>query len=138
MQVDFMMLADGAEAAAGKIYILGGGWTTVAIPAFPAGYRMSITFGIRVGWNETNERHTFRAAIETADAAPIVEAANGAFEAGRPPGLKPGVDQVVLISTACELALTGPGDFVAVLDVDGERMKRLPFYIIQGVPQMMR
>ena len=36
LEIDFMILADGAQAVGGKLYMLGGGWSASSFPSFPA------------------------------------------------------------------------------------------------------
>jgi hypothetical protein len=92
-----MMLADAAQAVAGKLYVLGGGWSIIGPDPMP----MAIALKIDVPWDEANRRHTLRLALVDDDGQPVVvptptgERAvelSADFEVGRPPGTKPGTD----------------------------------------------
>ncbi len=89
-----MILADYAQAAEGKLNILGGGWniTTGGVPS-------ALAILLEIPWDRTNERHQFRIELVDADGnavigmgpdgeGPIVLA--GGLEVGRPPGIKRG------------------------------------------------
>ncbi len=121
-----MMLADHAQAAEGKLNIIGGGWNVTGPE--PGPFAIAILF--EVPWDRANEEHRFllelvdqdgvAVLVETVDGeAPLT--IEGQFEVGRPPGLKPGT------SLAFPLALNmGPqplapgGRYEWRLTVDGE------------------
>ena len=90
-----MLLADHAQAAEGKLNIIGAGWTVVG-PG-PAPFAIAILF--EVPWDRANEQHHFRLELVGSDGAPVLtETAGGEeplviegqFEVGRPPGVKRG------------------------------------------------
>ena len=91
-----MMLADSAQAAEGKLFVLGGGWTHTG----PAYVPSAIAMIISVPWSEANRRHRLKLSLVTSDGEPFeITGANGVrqalelhteFEVGRPPGLTPG------------------------------------------------
>jgi hypothetical protein len=90
-----LLLADAAQVVAGKLYILGGAWNITGPGGSPI--NMGLAINIRIPWNETNQRHKFRAVLLTEDGQGVKNP-NGEdifieaeFEMGRPPGLKPGV-----------------------------------------------
>jgi hypothetical protein len=90
-----LVLADNAEVAEGKLFILGAGWFQT-IPGSPG----SLAGIISVPWTETNRKHIFVAVLVEADGSPVtIETPAGnqevqlraEFEIGRPPGLPPGM-----------------------------------------------
>lgn len=89
-----MLLCDFAEAVNGKLYIMGGGWTTVLRPNFPT--NMTLAVKLDIPWDQTNRKHTFRASLLSEDFQPVPNdqgepiEATGEFEVGRPPGTRPG------------------------------------------------
>src|SRR6266536_1252452 len=85
-----MMLADAAQVADGKLYILGGGWSVTG----PGPSVFAIALKIEVPWDQTNQRHHFalRLLDQDAQAAMIAGATDplvieGEFEVGRPAGI---------------------------------------------------
>ena len=122
-----MMLADAAQAAEGKLYILGGGWSVTG----PAPSPSAIAVLIQVPWDRTNVEHAFRVELIDSDGDAIVleteaEGAQpvvieGAFEVGRPPGIKPGIPiDVPLAINVGALPLAPGGRYEWRLSIDGE------------------
>ena len=91
-----MLLADAAQEVGGKLYILGGGWSITGPEPLP----MAIALKLEVPWDRTNEQHSLLIELLDDDGNPVLvegpEAdevplqVTGEFEAGRPPGIKPG------------------------------------------------
>lgn len=97
-----MMLADHAQVADSKLYIMGGGWTVAG-----SGVPSAIAIIISVPWDEANVRHTAHLKLVDSDGGAFtVPTPNGeqpfsvsmGFEAGRPPGTKKGSDLPVLLA----------------------------------------
>jgi hypothetical protein len=92
-----LLLADAAQEANGKLFILGGGWSLTG-PDVPP---MAVAVKIEVPWNEANRRHSWELVLVDADGqAAVLQGAEGReelrvggdFEVGRPPGIPPGSD----------------------------------------------
>ena len=91
-----LLLAEAAQVADGKLFVLGGGWNIIG----PAPSPFALAILIEVPWDRTNEEHTVRLELLDADGHPVLAAqAEGedeplvitaGFEVGRPPGLKRG------------------------------------------------
>jgi hypothetical protein len=92
-----LLLADSAQVADGKLYVLGAGWNVVGPQPTP----LAVAMLIEVPWDRANEAHHMRLELLDADGQPVevpsppdgeprplvIEAD---FEVGRPPGLKRG------------------------------------------------
>jgi hypothetical protein len=128
-EIDFMMLADGAQAVGGKIYILGGGWTHIFVPQFPGKPAMPfwLAIGITVPWHLTNRRFTFSIELNDADGQRIEEVAAGEFEQGRPPGLRPGTPQRVLLAVGASPEFPESGRYEFKASVDGQMLRSTSF-----------
>jgi hypothetical protein len=122
-----MMLADHAEVAEGKLFINGGGWTLTG----PGPVPFAIALYIEVPWDQTNTKHTFRLELLDADGRPVTAEtpagtqsifAEGDFEVGRPPGMKPGTPVAfpAAINFASPPAIAPGGRYVWQLTIDGE------------------
>ncbi len=90
-----MMLADHAQAAEGKLNIIGGGWGVTGPGPTPS----AIGILIEVPWDRTNEQHQVRLELVDSDGEPVMAAGTDGevpiviemgFEVGRPPGLRRG------------------------------------------------
>lgn len=98
-----ILLADAAQVAEGKLYVLGGGWTYTGPQPSP----MAVVLLMFVPWGDTNKDHNAILTLENGDGKPhMVDTPMGSqplkaeakFQVGRPPGVKQGSDQVVPIA----------------------------------------
>jgi hypothetical protein len=134
VESDFMMVADGAQAVGGKLYVLGGGWSHLFVSQLPGKplTPFAVALGLRVSYDLTNRRFTFTLEVVDADGQQIGEPpAAGEFEVGRPPGLRPGTSQTVVfaIVVAPEFPAAGRYEFRAL--VDGDLVKQIPIEVVQ-------
>lgn len=90
-----LLLADAAQAAEGKLFVLGGGWSITGPEPSP----MALAIKIEVPWDQANQQHQCRLELLDSDGQPVVvEGPDGeqpifieaGFEVGRPVGVKPG------------------------------------------------
>jgi hypothetical protein len=87
-----MLLADAAQQVGGKLYVLGGGWSTTGTPTGP----MAVAVKIEVPWDRSNQAHDWRLVLVDADGRPVVTSdgqtveVTGQLEVGRPAGLPDG------------------------------------------------
>ena len=69
-----MLLADSAQVADGKLYILGGGWSLTGPEPSPS----AVAIKLEVGWNEIGREHHWELFLEDADGrAVLVETPEG-------------------------------------------------------------
>lgn len=93
-----LILADAAQASAGKVHMLGAGWSVTGTPTSPS----AVVGLIKVPWDRANEGLTLRLNLVDEDGQ-AVQVANlfgaegpqdiafgGSIEVGRPAGLKAG------------------------------------------------
>jgi hypothetical protein len=130
-----LILADYAQAAEGKLNIIGGGWTiTGPIPSPSA-----IGLIVDVPWDQANTKHRFLIELLDSDGQPVMVDTpegerplqiGGEFEVGRPPGIKRGTP--LSFTTAFNLPpqpLEPGSRFEWKLAINGETRDdwRLPF-----------
>lgn len=122
MQQEFLILADAAEAANGKIFVHGGGVDRHSVlpnAKPPINLKADIALGILTDWTETNRTHVLGLTIYTEDAKTVWRM-EGQFEVGRPPGAKPGQQFRQLIAIKGPIPLPERGAFKLVLELDGQ------------------
>ena len=120
-----LILADAAQASAGKVHMLGAGWSVTGSPTSPS----AVVGLIKVPWDRANETLTLRLNLVNEDGQPV-HVANlfgadgpqeiafgGTIEVGRPAGLKAGtpIDSSFVIPIP-SLPLT-PGRYTWNLDL---------------------
>jgi len=120
-----LLLADAAQVADGKLFVLGAGWQWTG----PGPVSMAVAVLIEVPWDQTNVRHRWELDLVDADGAPVrVPTANGSepvvargeFEVGRPPGSVPGASLPVPVAVNfAGLSLPPAQRFSWLLRIDG-------------------
>jgi hypothetical protein len=132
MEVDFLLLADGAQVSEEKLYVLGGGWTIVWSQNFPLAHNTSLAVGVLVDWPETNQRHSIEVALLTSDGQQVgLPLVGGDFEVGRPPGMPAGAAQRFMLAGGTTLNLENPGPYEIVVRVDGTDVKKAAFQALK-------
>lgn len=86
-----LLLADSAQVADAKLFILGGGLTFIG----PNPQPVAVAARIEVPWDLANVRHSWTLELVDEDGNPVIAGDRpvlvaGEFEAGRPPGVAPG------------------------------------------------
>lgn len=132
-----MLLCDAADQVNGKLYILGGGWSTIFAVGQPANVTLAVK--LMVPWDQTNRPHRIAAKLLTDDgeavdlgAGPV--GAEGEIEVGRPPGLKPGTPIDVPLVFPFGGLLMEPGGYAFTLEVDNEPITRTAFRVVAPPP----
>ena len=132
--IEVAILADAVQAAAGKLYVLGGGWDTLLVPRFPARHSMGIGVKVRIPWTMTGRDFTLAVELQDEDGRPVPNSARlrHGFRAVRPPHHPEGIDvSVVRALTFANVPLPGPGGYAfSVLLGDVERA-RLRFRVLE-------
>lgn len=133
MDIDFALLADYAEVVGGKHYLMGGGWDTWFTREVPAQIRLSLSVGVRVGWDETNTQIPVRGRIEDDDGKVLVRF-DAQVNVGRPAHLPPGSTQLAQLAANLPLQIQQFGGYRAVIEVgegDGSVERHIPFQVVQ-------
>ena len=133
-----MLLADSAQVADGKLYILGGGITVVG----PRPQPMGVVIRIEVPWDRANVTHQWRLDLLDEDGHPLIVrdqplVVHGRFEAGRPAGLKPGTPLSVPLAINFPTVPVTPGkSYTWQLAIDGSTQVdwRQSFHVRTGNP----
>jgi hypothetical protein len=112
MEIEFMIIADSAEAINGKLYMLGGGWDQHRSSAYPSQIRMGIAVSILVAWEETNQKHAVRINVADSEGNAILPEVEASMELGRPPGIAPGSKQRAMFAVNAAFPLPRPGSYV--------------------------
>jgi hypothetical protein len=131
-----MMLADSAQVCDNKVNLLGGGWDLLGPQIGPT----SVAMLIRIPWDLTNTKHTWKLELVDSDGAAVSVTTplgneepvqvGGEFEVGRPPGVPKGISlQLPLAINFAPLPVEPGGRYEWRLTIDNESDAdwRLPF-----------
>lgn len=105
-----MLLADSAQVAEGKLYILGGGLSAIG----PHPQPLALAILIEVPWDRANKVHDWKIELLDADGTPVMAGdmpvlVGGEFEAGRPAGAEPGAPLPVPLAINISALPVEPG-----------------------------
>jgi hypothetical protein len=123
-----MLLADSAQVADGKLYILGGGWSVTGPDPTPS----AVAVKVAVDEHEFNDNHHWELFLEDADGQLVqfetpegtqtIEV-RGDFSASSPDGVPPGTPVDVPIAVNFGPIPLGPGSrFTWRMVIDGESL----------------
>jgi hypothetical protein len=113
--IEYVTVANHAEAINGLLYLQGAGWSEIRIARQPNGQLGPAHFGIGVsilvGWTETNQRFPFEIQVLHKDGGEPLLQAQGQVEQGRPPGLAHGSDLRSTLAINVETLFPRPGGY---------------------------
>lgn len=141
VDVDYMVVADAATVAEGKLYIHGAGWDMIGAATFPVVHpQLAVAFLLRVPWNEANLPHRIELDVVNADGQSILPnppgPMGGTVTVGRPANITPGNDLLTpFVFNLAGITFSQPGDYVVVMRVEGSERKRFPLHLISLAPQ---
>ncbi len=130
-----MLLADSAQVADGKLFVLGGGWSQTGPEPAPS----AVALYVKVPWDQANRRHTLVLKLVDSDGdAVLVQGPEGEapiqvqseFEVGRPPGMHQGtpIDMALALNFGpISLAPDGRYEWRLTIDDRSDEDWRLAF-----------
>ena len=130
-EVDFLILADRAEAVNGKLYLMGGAWDQIGVVDFAKPVAFSIALGILIPWNATNQDHTLRVQLLDEDGTRLF-AMDGGFRAGRPPQLPQGGAQHNVLAITVSALLPKPGAYSVEATINDGASRTTSFFAHQA------
>ncbi len=126
MKIEFLMLADAAQVADGKLFTLGGAWSVHRSGNFPSPIQFAVCLSILVPWNEAGTRHPVTLTIADEGGVPIIPPLNGQFEVGKSPEVAEDTTQRSLLAINLNIAIPRPGKY-AVLATAGSSKAETQF-----------
>jgi hypothetical protein len=133
-RVDCFLLADAAQVAEGKLFVLGGGWERLTVPQLPVTRAIEIATRVIVAWTETNRPLAFELQLVTEDGEAMLNPpAAPSVTVGRPVHLREGSDQAIpLVLKVNGVSLQEAGRYVFTLSYEGEELARTAFEVVVG------
>lgn len=132
MQLTTAMLADGAQVAQGKLYILGGQWDRIMVGQFPAQHpSMAVALVIRVEYNEAPKAFNLNVELML-DGKPLGAKTTGHLSIGHAAGLAHGAPQFAPVTaTFNNVQFDGPGRYEFVVSADTDVLGQIPLEVVQ-------
>jgi Family of unknown function (DUF6941) len=135
MRLTTAMLADAAQVQGGKLFVLGGGISTISAATFPVVHR-SIAVAL-IAEIEPGERHRdldLKIELMDEDGKSLGVEAKGNLRVGAPAALPPGALSIVPIVTPFHnVSIPEPKGYVFVVSLEGEELGRIRFRALQTV-----
>ncbi len=131
IDIPYMLLADAAESVGGKLYVLGGGWDRMMVPALPghAAKPFAMGVGITVPYPHTNRKFALSIELIDGDGNQVGEVLSVELEAGRPPGMLAGTSQSIPLAININPEFPEAGPYTFVASIDGDIRKKASFFI---------
>lgn len=130
-EVEFLILAEHAEAIHGKLYLMGGAWETIHVARFDQPVTLSLAAGIQVPWHATNIHHGVVVSVQTADGE-VLAAEQHPIMMGRPAHIEPGTSQRALLVLQMSVVLPRPDRYVVMAAIDETPQARVAFRAVPG------
>jgi len=129
VSIPFLMLADRAEVLLGKLYVMGGLFTTFGTTVEPASLTFAVALAVEVPWNAANELVDMAIIFEDLDANEVARVSFG-MTVGRPPHLTRGaIQRVPFAIPSITLVVPRAGEYVARATINGTPGPRVQFQI---------
>lgn len=136
MDVDFAILADAAEAANGKVSLIGGAFDTIWASGVPVAHpRLSLVIRLMFTPAELGRNHNLEVHVMNADGRRIASVGGSMQLGARNPGLPAGWRQGLLsILNFVNLSFPAFGTYQFEIVVNNTSIKTIPLIIAQQVP----
>jgi hypothetical protein len=133
IQACAFFLADHAVVENGKLYVNGGFWNQVYSVAYPSARAFGVAAVLHIPWRQHHKAHAFTVTFEDADGGSLPARFDGQFRIGTAPNMRVGDFTIMPIAAyVTNFALDRPGDYAAVLHVDGAELTRWRFRAVEA------
>ena len=131
MRVTSSMLADAAQVQRGKLYILGGGISTITARQMPAVHpQLSLVVLVEVEPHELEQNLDLRIQLIDEDGVNMGLDARGKLRVGVARNRKPGEPALLpMVSNFVNMRFPEPKGYAFAIDHDGQELTRVPFRV---------
>ena len=118
MKIEYVVLADAAQAVGGKIYILGGGWNVFRAANYPAPVQLAVAAGIGFASDEIGLRYPLKISIVDETGVAVIADLNGQIDTRQMvPDLPQGLPIKVPMAWNIGFPVPRPGHYRIILRV---------------------
>lgn len=131
MDLDFAFLADGADVAQGKLFVLGGAFDTIHVPSLPAMHPiLAVVLRLLLGPNDLDRKHALEILLLDADAKHIASA-KGELMVQKSPDSPPGWKQAVILPLRFfNVPFQAAGHYSIEILTNGQMVKAIPLRVV--------
>jgi len=131
MHLTVSMLADSAQVAGGKLYVLGGAFDTINARGFPTALRsLAVVLVAEVEPGDRNRDLPITIRLLDEDGNPLGVESRGVMRVGEPSTLPAGVSTAVpLVASFLGVRFAKPGGYVFIVSHEEQELGRIPFRV---------
>ncbi|MGO9454976.1 MAG: DUF6941 family protein [Candidatus Binataceae bacterium] len=123
MKINFVMLADAAQVAGGKLFILGGDWNIYRSGNYPVSIQLAVAFSVSFSPNELGIKYPMKIVIADEAGIPIIPEMQGQIEIGPPPQEQPkDASPKLPIAINVGVQIPRPGRYEVVVNVGSSKI----------------
>jgi hypothetical protein len=123
VKTEFLILADAAQVANGKLFILGGGWSLYRSAVYPAQVQLGLGISILIDWNEAGIKHPVTITMADEAGVPIIPELKGQVEAAKSTDVPTGATQRALLAVNANLLIGRPGRYFVAATAGSSRVE---------------
>ena len=133
IQAFAFFLADHVVVENGKLYVNGGFWNQVYSAEYPVARAFGLAAVLHIPWRKHHQGHAFTVTFEDADGRPLTARFEGQFRVETAPNMRVGDFTVMPVAAfVTNFVLDRPGDYAALLEVNGTELARWRFRAIEA------
>jgi uncharacterized protein DUF6941 len=131
MELDFAFLADAADVAMGKLFVLGGAFDTIHVSGFPASHPvLAVVLRLLLSPVDLDRKHELQILLLDADAKHIASA-TGELLMPKAPGSPAGWKQAVILPLRfLNVPFQQEGHYSIEILANGRMLKAIPLRVI--------
>ena len=131
MELSFAFFADSAVVPPdGKLYALGGGFSTLALPQLPGRAGFAVVAGFRFGPNDVGQTQQVEVRLVDADGKLVVPTANLQFQSSGAK-LEPGQEVSISTVTVLQPMFAEPGTYSVEFWAGGIRLTAITLHVLE-------
>jgi hypothetical protein len=133
MDLDFAFLADAADVASSKLYVLGGAFDTIYVPAFPAVHpALAVVLRLMLVPHDLDRMHKLDIVLHDADGR-VLASAPAELRVAKSPDLPAGWKQPFTLPLRFfNTPFEKEGHYLIEILFNGDRVKAIPLRVLQA------
>ncbi len=131
MELDFAFLADAADVANGKLFVLGGAFDTINVGAFPVTHAaLAVVLRLLLSPMDLDRKHELQILLLDADAKHVASA-SGELMMPKAPGSPAGWKQAVMLPLRFfNVPFAAEGHYSIEILANGKMLKAIPLRVV--------